>query len=169
MLESLKSFFTRHAAPPDKAAPADVATGRLHVAACALLLEMAHADGEFTADERAQIERALGRHFDLAEAQVLELIALAEAERREATDLHQFTSLILRHYDEGQRLVLAELLWRVVLADGQMSTHEDYLTQKLSRLLDLRPGYLAEARKRAGRATDPDSPPAGDLPSPSRP
>ena len=151
MLESLKSFFTSHATPAEASAPAEVATRRLHVAACALLLEMAHADGEFTADERTHIEQALGRHFDLADAQVRELLDLAEAERREATDLHQFTSLIVHHYDEGQRLVLAEILWRVVLADGQLSKHEDYLTQKLSRLLDLRPGYLAEAKKRADR------------------
>ena len=160
MLESLNSFFSRYAAPPEATAPAEVATRRLHVAACALLLEMAHADGEFAAAEREHIERSLARHFDLASERVGELIALAEAERREATDLHQFTSLIVRHYEEGQRLVLAELLWRVVLADGQLSKHEDYLTQKLSRLLDLRPGYLSEARKRADRSTAPDSPPA---------
>jgi hypothetical protein len=36
-----------------------------------------------------------------------------------------------------------------VYADGTLSEHEDYLTQKLAVLLDLRPGYLAEARKRA--------------------
>jgi uncharacterized tellurite resistance protein B-like protein len=57
--------------------------------------------------------------------------------------------VITREYDEGQRLLLSELLWRVVDADGVLSEHEDYLTQKLAVLLDLRPGYLAEARKRA--------------------
>ena len=149
MLDALKSFFARHAAPPDAAAPADPTNRRLQVAACALLLEMAHADGEFAPAEREHIEQSLGRHFDLDEARVAEIVALAEAERREATDLHQFTSLVVQHYDEGQRLVLAELLWRVVLADGELSKHEDYLSQKLSRLLDLRPGYLAEARRRA--------------------
>jgi uncharacterized tellurite resistance protein B-like protein len=149
MLDSLKSFFTRHAAPAGADAPPDLARRRLHVAACALLLEMAWADDVFTPEERAHIEQALGQHFDLDAPQVRELIALAEAERREATDLHQFTSLISSHYDEGQRLLLAELLWRVVHADGVISHHEDYLVQKLGRLLDLRPGYLAEARKRA--------------------
>lgn len=154
MLEALKSFFNRHAAPPEAGARADDSARRLHVAACALLLEMAHADGEFSSAEREHIEQALAGHFDLAQDQVPELLAVAEAERREAVDLHQFTSLIVRHYDEGQRLVLAELLWRVVLADGQLSKHEDYLTRKLGRLLDLRPGYLAGIRRR-GAETDP--------------
>ena len=159
MLDALKSFFNRHALPaPD--APATAAASSLQVAAAALLPEMAHADGTFSADERTHIESALGRHFDLPEERVRELIALAEAERRTATDLYQFTSLVTRHYDEGQRLLLAELLWRVVLADGRLSKHEDYLTQKLSRLLDLRPGYLAEAKRRAAPADAPTEPPA---------
>jgi uncharacterized tellurite resistance protein B-like protein len=143
---NLKAFFARFAAPDPQADDPD---RRLRVAACALLLEMAYADGDFAPAERAQIEQALAGHFDLAEEQVRELIALAEAERREAVDLHQFTSLIARHYDEGQRLVLAELLWRVVLADGQLSQHEDALLHKMGRLLDLRPGFLAGIRKRS--------------------
>jgi len=155
MLDALKSFFTRHALPPAAGAPVAASAPALQIAAAALLLEMAHADGTFSPDERTHIEAALGRHFDLSEERVRELIALAEAERREAIDLHQFTSLVARHYDEGQRLLLAELLWRVVLADGQLSRHEDTLSQKLGRLLDLRPGYLAEARRRAAPADTP--------------
>ena len=147
MLDSLKSFFNRHAAPPPSGAGKDEATRRLHVAACALLLEMAHADGTFTEEERSHIESALAGYFDLGEEEVRQLIEVAEAERREAIDLHQFTSLIIRHYDEGQRYLLAELLWRVVLADGELSRHEDTLLVKLGRLLDLRPGYLAGIRK----------------------
>ncbi len=152
MLESLKTFFTRHAAPPSGQAPAADVDARLRVAACALLLEMAHADQEFTPSEQAHIEQMLGVHFDLEPERVKELLALAEAERREAIDLHQFTSLVVKHYDEGQREVLAELLWRVVYADGDLSKHEDYLAQKLKSLLELRPGYLAEARRRAAES-----------------
>ena len=147
MLDSLKSFFNRHAGPAPAGAHRDEATKRLHVAACALLLEMAHADGTFSEEERAHIEQALAGYFDLPEDEVRQLIEVAEAERREAIDLHQFTSLIVRHYDEGQRYVLAELLWRVVLADGELSRHEDTLLVRLARLLDLRPGYLAGIRK----------------------
>ena len=142
MLESLRSFFQRHAAPE--------ATDATQVAAAALLLEMAHADGTFSPEERVHIEGALGTHFDLPPDRVRELIELAEAQRREAVDLHQFTSLIVRHYDEGQRYVLAELLWRVVLADGELSVDEDTLLIRLARLLDLRPGYLAGIRKQGG-------------------
>ena len=120
----------------------------LHVAACALLLELAHADDEFSADERRHIEGALARHFGLSIEAAVELMALAEDRRGEATDLHQFTSVIAKQYDEGQRMVLAEVLWGIVYADGELSRHESYLMRKLANLLELRPGYLAEARKR---------------------
>ena len=142
MIDALKALFSRHVTPQGAPAPAASAThpdAGLRVAACALLLEMAHADSEFSAAERTHIEPATAR----------ELIEIAERERRDAADLHQFTTIINRHYDEGQRMVLAELLWRVVYADGELSRHEDYLSRKLANLLDLRPGFLSEAKNRA--------------------
>lgn len=152
MLESIQRFFRRASEPSpagaDPSAP-DPAARKLRIAACALLLEMAHADEEFTADERLHVEEVVARHFDLGPETARELIELADTERREATDLYQFTSLINAHYDEGQRMVLAEVLWRVVFADGELSRHEDYLMRKLASLLELRPGYLGEARRRA--------------------
>ena len=150
MFDVLRSLLGKAPAPNDAPAARPAGPDRdLRVAACALLLEMAHADDEFSAPERQRIEELVGRHFALDPAATRALLELAERERRDATDLHQLTSVINRHYDEGQRLLLSELLWRVVYADGQLSEHEDYLTQKLATLLDLRPGYLAEARKRA--------------------
>jgi uncharacterized tellurite resistance protein B-like protein len=143
MLDSLRAFFERHPAPSGQADDE-----RLKVAACALLLEMAYADGAFSDNERKHVERALVESFALPEDRVQALIATAEKERREAIDLHQFTSVLVRHYDEGQRYVLAELLWRIVLADGQVSRDEDMLLHKLGRLLDVRPGYLAGIRKK---------------------
>ena len=147
MFEALKSLFAKHS--PAAAASGADPDRALKVAACALLLEMAHADEEFTEAEREHIEALVARHFALDDETTREILAAAERERRDATDLHQLTSVINRHYDEGQRLLLSELLWRVVYADGKLSEHEDYLAQKLASLLDLRPGYLAEARKRA--------------------
>jgi uncharacterized tellurite resistance protein B-like protein len=152
MLDALKALFIRNAAPAGASATVPSAMrpdSGLRVAACALLLEMAYADSEFSDAERAHIEEVLVRHFDLDTDTARELMEVAERERRDATDLHQFTAIINRHYDDGQRMVLAELLWRVVYADGELSRHEDYLSRKIANLLELRPGFLAEAKNRA--------------------
>lgn len=149
MHDAFRSLFSRARQPAAEASvPAE--KHALRIAACAVLLELAHADNEFTLEERRHIKEALGRHFDLPQDEVRTLIDLAEQERRQATDLFQFTAVINDSYDEGQRMALAEVLWRVVFSDGSLSDHEGYLMRKLSNLLDLRPGYLAEARRRAG-------------------
>lgn len=122
---------------------------RLHLAACALLLELAHADDEFSEAEATHIEVVLRRHFDLDEAEALELMELAEEERSQAIDLWQFTSLVRSSYDLGQKTLLAEVMWGLILADGEIARHEAYLLRKIANLLDLEPGYLSAARQRA--------------------
>ncbi len=151
MLEAIRQFFDRNLAPaPTEPESVDTPDHRrLALAACALLLELAHADEEFSAEERHHIEETLHRHFDLPPAEADELIRLADEERQRSIDLYQFTSLITRNYDEGQRMVLAEVMWRLVYADGELAAHESYLLRRLSSLLELRPGYLAQARARA--------------------
>jgi uncharacterized tellurite resistance protein B-like protein len=122
---------------------------RVQLAACALLLELAHADGEFSAEERQHIERTLVRHFGLDEATGAELLRLAEAERAQSLDHFQFTRLIAAEYDLGQKMLLAEVMWGVILADGRLSDHETHLVRKLASLMELEPAYLAQARRAA--------------------
>jgi uncharacterized tellurite resistance protein B-like protein len=148
MLDSIRDFvkqkILRPASGPDTSSPAGH-----QLAACALLLELAYADGEFTPSERRHIEGALERHFSLDEATARELITLADAARAQAIDQFQFTRLIAEQYDLGQRMVLAEVMWGVILADGQIADHEAYLVRKLAHLLQLEPAYLAQARRAA--------------------
>jgi uncharacterized tellurite resistance protein B-like protein len=126
----------------------------LRVAACALLLELAHSDDTFSPAEQRLIEESLGRHFGLSPEEGRGLIALADERRKAAIDLHEFTRLVATRYDEGQRMVLAEIMWRVVDADGELSRHEEAMMRKIASLLDLRPAYLAAARKRAAPRRD---------------
>lgn len=130
---------------------AETSTGHdpLHVAACALLLDVAYADGEFSPSERAHLESVLERHFALPPEAGAELIELCEQERSRAVDHFAFTSLLQRNYDVGQKMVLAEIMWGLVLADGQIAEHEQYLTRKIANLLELEPGYLSTAKAAA--------------------
>lgn len=163
MMESIRQFFMANMAEPETggedALPAD-----LRLAACALLLELAYADDEFTHEERTHLEGAIQRQFGIDLDQATELIHLAEQQRSEAVDLWTFTNLVAEHYSLGQKMVLAEAMWGLVYSDGELASREDYLMRKISGLLRLEPGYLAEARKRVEqhqesqeiRPTDPD-------------
>lgn len=151
MLDAIRSFVSRRILAPQEASGETGASAPsgVQLAACALLLELAHADGSLSPPEQAHIERSVRQHFGLDEATARELIALADAERRQSIDHFQFTRLIAAEYDLGQKMVLAELMWGVILADGELATHETWLVRKLGHLLELEPGYLSEARKAA--------------------
>src|SRR5919112_1329897 len=121
----------------------------VELAACALLLELAHSDGEFSEEERQHIQRTLVRHFGLDDPAGTELLRLAEEERTRSLDHFQFTRLIAQEYDLGQKMVLAEIMWGVILADGHLSDHETHLVRKMASLMQLDPSYLAQARRSA--------------------
>lgn len=134
------------ASPGAKTAPPD----DVAVAACTLLLEIAHADGEFAAEERHHIEAAMARHFNLDPTAVTGMMAAADVERRASVDHFQYTRQISANFDLGQKTLLAEIMWGVILADGRIAAHEEYLVRKMANLLNLEPGYLSQARRVAG-------------------
>ena len=154
MLDAIRSLFG--GTTPDK--PSDVPSRRAalpagidpaHVAACALLLDIAWADGEFSASEKAHLEAVLARHFGLDADAGHTLLEIAEGERQRSVDHFSFTAVLGKNYDVGQKMVLAEVMWGLVLADGQVADHEQYLTRKISNLLDLPPSYLSAAKAAA--------------------
>ena len=151
LIDSIKRLLTREEKDNADAGRSAPHVDPLHLAACVLLLDVAHADGEFSDAEQAHIERVLAQHFSLSPEAGRELLALAERERQVAVDHFRFTQQLKTSYDTGQKMVLAEIMWGVVLADGQVAEHEHYLTRKISNLLDLEPGYLSAAKDAAAR------------------
>ena len=147
MLDYIKALFQSSESPMDEADPADV-EAEIRLAACALLIELAYADEEFTDDERIHLVASIRRQWALDPKEAQELIEVAERQRDNAVDLWQFTTLIKRHYSVGQKMVLAETMWGLAYSDGELSNREEYLMRKICGLLDLKPGYLSAARKR---------------------
>jgi uncharacterized tellurite resistance protein B-like protein len=152
LIDAIKRFVKRDEVPNESATAAAPAVDPLHLAACVLLLDIAHADGEFSDSERAHIEAVLERHFSLPPDSGRALMDMADRERRNAVDHFKFTSQLSASYDTGQKMVLAEIMWGIVLADGTISDHEHYLTRKISNLLELEPGYLSAAKDAAARS-----------------
>jgi uncharacterized tellurite resistance protein B-like protein len=91
----------------------------------------------------------------LDQEQASQLVELAEEQRTQAVDLWSFTNLIADNYSLGQKMVLAEAMWGLVFSDGDLASREAYLMRKISGLLRLEPGYLAEARKRVEEHQQP--------------
>lgn len=122
------------------------------VAACALLLEMANIDGEFTEEESRTILSFL-KHLGLGEDEAESVIQTAGRELEESIDLWRFARVINRHYSEEEKLKVIETIWKVVFADGRLERHEDHLAHSLGRLLRLDHSQLIEAKLRAKGST----------------
>ena len=131
----------------------------VRLAACALLIEIAYADDDFTSDERQHLLPAIRRQYGLDEERAEELIRLAEQAQANAVDLWQFTKLIKSTYSLGQKMVLLEVMWGLVYSDGELSSHEESLMRRVCHLLDVAPGYLSDVKKRVRPV--PDSPENG--------
>ena len=152
MLDAIKSFFSDTMEPvsPEE----EVAEPDVRLAACALLIEIAHADDEFTDDEAQHLLSAVRRQYGLDATEAEQLLELAERERTSAVDLWQFTKLIKQSYSLGQKMVLVEVMWGLVYSDGELSSHEESLMRRVCHLLDLAPGYLSQVRKKVENEKD---------------
>ena len=138
MLDMFKSIIkTMKAQPADPAADKTDDELELQIATCALLLEMAHADDEFTADEEARIAEMVQQRFELSREAFEELKALSEQRRREQIDLWGFTSTIKKNFSHSQKMQVMEMLWSVVYADEELADYEDHLIHTLAKLLDI--------------------------------
>jgi uncharacterized tellurite resistance protein B-like protein len=123
-------FLSRVSSPEEPHQPDSVA-----IAACALLLEIAHADDVFAPEERDRILRAVREDLGVPAEDVAEVVRLAEEERRESVDLYQFTRLVSEKFTRAQRLRLVEVIWGVVYADGELTAVENQLARRIAELL----------------------------------
>jgi len=147
---SLRQFF--HSRLPRDAKPHG--PDPVAIAACALLLEIAHADDDFAAEERERIRRAAREDLGVAREDVDELVRLAEEERRESVDLYQFTKLVAENFSREQRLRLIEVIWGIVYADGVLTAVENQLARRIAELLGFQHPEVQAVRERVKSSRD---------------
>jgi uncharacterized tellurite resistance protein B-like protein len=135
MFQSLSRFFKDTMAPVENQAE-DL--NHLQVATCALLLEVAHADQDFSEDEEKTIAEMMGTRFSLDAEQTAELLHVADEERRKSGDLYQFARLVNDGFSRPRKLAVLELLWQVVYSDGVLEAHEDALMHRMGNVLGVR-------------------------------
>jgi len=137
MLSKIKDFFQENMAIEEKDASESQSNDKVVIATCALLLEMANSDDEFSEIEEAEIKKIMQSEFELSESKVDEIIELSNEEREESLDLWQFTNLINENFSKEEKIKVIEYVWRVVYADDNVDKYEEYLVRRLSYLLNI--------------------------------
>lgn len=149
MVAFLKQFFkTDQRQVVDKIGRA-VPEMRLRIATCAILLEIANSDDEFSIEERMRIVDILRGKFELTVEEAHELIEISQERIDNSIDIWGFTNTISDVYSDDEKFRVLEAVWEVIYADGHLSGHEDSLVHKLSFLLGLKHDQLIEAKLRA--------------------
>jgi len=110
---------------------------RIAIATCALLLELAHADGEFDEREERLLEELITQRFELEPEARRELLELAHQKRRTSVDLYAFTRVLNDNFSPEEKHQLVKELWQLVFSDGSMHHHEEYLVRRISDLLHI--------------------------------
>ena len=108
-----------------------------YVAACAILIEIAKIDGEFSGEEISTILFFLQNEHNLAQDEAEEILSEAEQELKHSIDLWKFTNAINKNYSKEDKLRLLEFIWEIIYSDDKLDKHEDNLVHKLSRLLNI--------------------------------
>ena len=145
MIDLIKKFFTKN----NKNVTTENGQEKFHdirVATCALFLEMANIDGEFSEVERENIIFALKKDYNLSDEYIHALIEASNEELKRGIDLWQFTNLINQNYSTEEKILIIEMIWKIAYADGELDKHEDYLVHKLAGLLRLDHKKMIEAK-----------------------
>lgn len=105
------------------------------LALTALLVRIARADNDYSAGEKARIDKITARRYGLGPGAVGALREEAEALEAEAPDTVRFTRAIKDAVPYGERLSVVKAMWEVVLADGSRAQEEDALVRMASNFL----------------------------------
>jgi len=137
-------LFKRLTAPD----PAPLSDTDARVALGALLVRIARTDGDYDADEAAQIDAVLKSRYGLADAQAQALRQDCETAEAEAPDTVRFTRAIKEAVPYEDRIGVIEALWSVVMADGKRDKAEDALLRMVAPMLGVTDQDSHKARLR---------------------
>lgn len=132
MLDTIQRFFQQVLAEPRRSQDPQPTLER---ATAALLCEVVRADYHTDQAELEALRQMLQRRFGLADADVDELMQLAQDEVENSVDHYQFVSLIKQHYDYSQRYELVRMMWTLAVADGETHHLEEHRIRRLAQLL----------------------------------
>ena len=133
MLSMFKKFFEGSGADnkgEDKGA-------RLRTATCVLLLEAATADDTFSGVEQKKVVEILKSRFGMTDEAVKDLIDESKRARQNEADIWYFTNLINQNLSNEEKYDLMEAVWEVIYSDGSLGEFENYVAQKLYRMLNI--------------------------------
>jgi uncharacterized tellurite resistance protein B-like protein len=132
MFDQIKNFVAELTGTPETRSfsPDD-----FRLAAVALLIHLASADGTFSAPERQRLRDLIETRFGLDAETTTRLIELGEVQDRQAVDFYHFTHALARALDQDGRQKIIAMMWEIAFADGTLTEVEESLVARIADLL----------------------------------
>ena len=119
---------------------------KIEIAACALFIEIAKADGEFTNEERNFIISEMKSTFNLDDDYVNDLILLAEQRVKESVSLYEFTGVINTTFTHEEKIELIESIWKLIYKDEKLNQYEDHLIKRIAATINIEHKQIIDAK-----------------------
>ena len=116
---------------------------------CGLMIEAAYTDGKIDTSELNKIKYSLISIFSEDPKKVDLVLEKAEENKNNSKSLHYYTSFINKNFDDKKKILLIEVLWEIVLSDGEVHDFESNLIRRLAGLLYISDVDSGNAKKRA--------------------
>ena len=142
MLNILKNFFQQSEEISSSF------TKDLHLL-CGLMLEAANIDGQIDQQELNKISKVLIEIFHEDPTAVEIEMQKSLNELSEHKSLHFFTSKINKSFEEEKKILLLQILWEIILEDGEVHDFESNLIRRLAGLLYISDVQCGNAKKKA--------------------
>ncbi len=146
MFQNLKNIFEK--VKQDNNSQVEIIEEEIY-AVLSLLIEACKVDGIISDDEIEKITSLLINKFHLEPSKAKNAVNFVLEKENEKVEIFSDIKVILDTMDHEERIKVVEMLWGVVLADGNIDDYESNLMRKISSLLHVSSFETAEAKKRA--------------------
>ena len=146
MFQNLKNIFEK--VKQDNNSEVEILEQEIY-AVLSLLIEACKVDGIVSDDEIEKIKGLLINKFHLEPNKAKNAVNFVLEKENEKVEIFSDIKVILDTMDHEERIKVVEMLWGVVLADGNIDDYEANLMRKISSLLHLSSFEMAEAKKHA--------------------
>ena len=146
MFQNLKNIFEK--VKQDNNSQVEIIEEEIY-AVLSLLIEACKVDGIVSDDEIEKITGLLINKFHLEPSKAKNAVNFVLEKENEKVEIFSDIKVILDTMDHEERIKVVEMLWGVVLADGNIDDYESNLMRKISSLLHVSSFETAEAKKRA--------------------
>ena len=134
MLNFFKELFADN---KSKQQNAEEENNSLQIASCALLLELANADDEFSDEEKTRVVELMKTSFNLTDEEVDKLLELSQKQIEKSVSAYEFTEIINKQLNEDEKYQIIKNLWQLAYVDGKLDKYEDYYIRKISNNLHI--------------------------------